>query len=343
MSISLSTWKHGIEPNRITYDAIQNGKSALDAVELGARYCEADLTCMSVGRGGLPDATGEVTLDAAIMDNDGNCGAVSFVRNYEHVASIARRVMEKTPHVMLVGEGAERFAEAEGFIKTDLLTPKAKAIWEQWITQPDKMHVRLRREEEGEHEYVFVKVDDAGVESEISRDAIQPPPASSAMPPSLKRRGEFSHDTIGILAMDKAGHLAGACTTSGLAFKMQGRVGDSPIIGAGLYVAGGIAAAVATGNGELMMRACSAFYIVEMIRQGIEPDEACECGIARITQDKHLTDDMQAGLMVIRADGVWAARSLRPGFQLAAASKRTGNNMLYDVTANSISEIKQYL
>jgi N4-(beta-N-acetylglucosaminyl)-L-asparaginase len=331
MPISLSTWKHGFQPNRITYDAIQNGKSALDAVELGARYCEADLTCMSVGRGGLPDAVGEVTLDAAMMDHEGNCGAVAFVRNYEHVASIARRVMEKTPHVMLAGEGAERFAEAEGFVKTDLLTPKAKALWEQWKTQPDKMHVRLRREEEGEHEYVFVKVDDDGAESEISRDSVAHP------------RNE-SHDTIGILAMDQSGHLAGACTTSGLAFKMQGRVGDSPIIGAGLYIAGGIAAAVATGNGELMMRACSAFHIVEMIRQGIEPDEACERAIARITTDKHLTDDMQAGLMVIRADGKWAARSLRPGFQLAAASGQTnGNNILYDVTSDSMSAIKQYL
>jgi N4-(beta-N-acetylglucosaminyl)-L-asparaginase len=331
MPISLSTWKHGFQPNQITYDAILNGKSALDAVELGARYCEADLTCMSVGRGGLPDAVGEVTLDASIMDDDGNCGAVAFVRNYEHVVSIARRVMEKTPHVMLVGEGAERFAASEGFERTDLLTEKAKALWEQWSAQPDKLQVRLRRAEEGDHEYVFVKVDEQGAESEISRDGVGRPQNES-------------HDTIGILAMDKAGHLAGTCTTSGLAFKMQGRVGDSPIIGAGLHVAGGIAAAVATGNGELMMRASSAFHIVEMIRQGIEPDEACERAIARILLDKHLTDDMQAGLMVIRADGAWAARSLRPGFQLAAASDQTkGENILYDITSNSISAIKQYL
>jgi N4-(beta-N-acetylglucosaminyl)-L-asparaginase len=334
MPISLSTWKHGFQPNRITYDAIQNGKSALDAVELGARYCEADLNCMSVGRGGLPDAVGEVTLDASIMDDEGNCGAVAFVRNYEHVASIARRVMEKTPHVMLVGEGAERFAETEGFLKTDLLTEKAKALWEQWMKQPDKLHVRLRRAEEGDHEYVFVKVDENGAEN-------TPSPFQGG---GRGWSNNESHDTIGILAMDKSGHLAGACTTSGLAFKMQGRVGDSPIIGAGLYVAGGIAAAVATGNGELMMRACSAFHIVEMIRQGIEPEEACERAIARILQDKHLTDDMQAGLMVIRADGAWAARSLRPGFQLAAASSQTdGNNTLYDITSNSISAIKQYL
>jgi N4-(beta-N-acetylglucosaminyl)-L-asparaginase len=307
-------------------------------VELGARYCEADLTCMSVGRGGLPDAIGEVTLDASIMDGEGNCGAVAFVRNYEHVASIARRVMEKTPHVMLVGEGAERFASSEGFVRTDLLTDKAKALWEQWMKQPDKLHVRLRRAEEGDHEYVFVKVDEDGKESS------PPPKEGGGASPTMRGWSNESHDTIGILAMDNSGHLAGACTTSGLAFKMQGRVGDSPIIGAGLYVAGGIAAAVATGNGELMMRSCSAFHIVEMIRQGVEPEEACERAIARISEDKHLTDDMQAGLMVIRSDGAWAARSLRPGFQLAAAGDVTnGENILYDVTADSISAIKQYL
>jgi len=297
MPISLSTWKHGFQPNRITYDALQSGKSALDAVELGAQYCESDLTCMSVGRGGLPDATGEVTLDASIMDHAGNCGSVAFVRNYEHVISIARLVMEKTPHVMLAGEGAEQFAAQEGFEKTDLLTAKAKALWEEWRKQPDKMHVRLRRNEEGDNEYVFVRL------------------------------GEESHDTIGILAMDESGHLAGACTTSGLAFKMRGRVGDSPIIGAGLYVDGAVAAAVATGDGELMMRACSAFSIVEWVRQGIEPNEACEHAIARIRRDKHLTDDMQCGLMVIRSDGVWAAGGLRSGFQLAAASESESNRM----------------
>ncbi len=237
MLISLSTWKHGFHPNQVTFAAIASGKSALDAVELGARDCESDLTSMSVGRGGLPDATGEVTLDASIMDHAGNCGSVAFVRNYEHVISIARRVMEKTPHVMLAGEGAEQFAEREGFSKTNLLTEKAKSLWEEWMRQPDKLHVRLRRSEEGEQEYVFVRKE--------------------------------SHDTIGILAMDKDGHLAGACTTSGLAFKMRGRVGDSPIIGAGLFVDGAVAAAVATGDGELMMRACSAFSIVEMVRQGI--------------------------------------------------------------------------
>ncbi len=345
MLISLSTWKHGFHPNRITYDAIANSRSALDAVELGARYCEADLTCMSVGRGGLPDAAGEVTLDASIMDHDGNCGGVAFVRQYEHVISVARRVMEKTPHVLLVGDGAERFAANEGFTKTELLTEKARALWQEWSKQPDKLHVRLRRAEEGEHEYVFVKVDEEGKEREMDRDSQE---LKSAAPFPGRARGAVdpaTHDTIGILAMDAEGRLAGACTTSGLAFKIPGRVGDSPIIGAGLYVDGEIAAAVATGNGELMMRACSAFHIVEMIRHGMEPGEACERAIARILKDKHLKDDMQAGLMVIRSDGAWAARSLRPGFQLAAASEAVegGKNMLYNITAESASTVIQQL
>ena len=304
--VSLSTWKHGFHPNQITFEALQSGKGALDAVELGARDCESDLACMSVGRGGIPDATGVITLDASIMDHAGNCGSVAFVRNYEHVISIARRVMENTPHVMLAGEGAEQFAEREGFQKTNLLTEKAKALWEEWMKQPDKMHVRLRRAEESEQEYVFVRAEPV---------------------PTVGLGGEMSHDTIGILAMDQEGHLSGACTTSGLAFKMHGRVGDSPIIGAGLYVDGAVAAAVATGDGELMMRSCAAFSMVEMVRQGIEPQEACRRTIARIGRDRHLTEDMQCGLMIIRADGASAASALRPGFQLAAACDNLTNSM----------------
>jgi N4-(beta-N-acetylglucosaminyl)-L-asparaginase len=321
--VSLSTWKHGFHPNRVTYDALLTGKSALDSVELGAKYCEADLTCMSVGRGGIPDDKGIVTLDASIMDHEGNCGAVAFMQNYEHVISIARRVMEKTKHVMLAGSGAEAFAEREGFPKTELLTAKAKALYDEWSKQPDKLTVRLRRASEGDHEYVFVKTDDSGKKTEIDRNNI----------------GEGSHDTIGIIGMDNEGRLAGACTTSGIAFKMHGRVGDSPIIGAGLYVVGDVAAAVATGDGELMMRSCAAFHIVEQIRQGIEPGEALERTVERIKKDKHLRDDMQCGVMVIRADGAWSARSLRPGFQLAAASNDLHDrNVLYDVTESHLAE-----
>ncbi|SRR5579883_525057 len=331
MILSLSTWKHGFEPNRVTFESLSKGKSALDAVEDGAKYCESDLTCMSVGRGGIPDTEGFVTLDASIMDHEGNCGAVAFVRNYEHVASIARRVMEKTPHIMLAGDGAELFAEREGFPKSELITAKAKALWEEWRKQPDKLHVRLRRAQEGEHEYVFVKVDEEGKEAVVDRNSL-----------AARQSGMESHDTIGIIAMDDRGRLAGACTTSGLAFKLHGRVGDSPIIGAGLYVDGKYAAAVATGTGELMMRACSAFHVVESIRQGIEPIDALEHALDRIRTDRHLKDDMQVGLMVIRADGAWAARGLRSGFQYAAASD-TRANTLYDAETAIVRDVVQQL
>jgi N4-(beta-N-acetylglucosaminyl)-L-asparaginase len=322
MPVALSTWKHGFEPNRVTYESLTKGGLALDAVELGAKYCESDLTCMSVGRGGIPDTEGFVTLDASIMDHVGNCGAVAFVRKYEHVASIARRVMMKTPHIMLVGDGAEEFARKEGFQESDLITEKARALWQEWTKQPDQLHVRLRRSTEGEHEYVFERIDDHGSRTQIDRSTI--------------KAVNESHDTIGILSLDDQGHLAGACTTSGLAFKLHGRVGDSPIIGAGLFVDGEVAAAVATGTGELVMRACSTFHVVEMIRQGIDPSEACERAIQRIARDKHLNDDMQVGIIALRSDGAWSARSLRPGFQLAAASGQLDHvNSLFDVNEHS--------
>ncbi len=323
MPIALSTWKHGFEPNRITYEALAAGRSSLDAVEFGAKYCEADLTCMSVGRGSIPDDAGKLSLDASIMSHDGSCGSVAFVQNYLHVISIARRVMERTPHIMLAGEGAELFAMREGFPREDLITERARTLYERWQAHPNKLRVRLRRAGEGEHEYVFEETDEAGTHEEIPREA-------------LDHSRNASHDTIGLLGLDSEGKLAGACTTSGLAFKMHGRVGDSPIIGAGLYVDGEVAGAVATGIGELMMRACSAFHIVEQIRQGAEPGQACEEALLRIRKDKHLTDDMQVGVMVIRRDGVWAARGLRPGFQFAAASKKAGGvNTLYDADFNS--------
>jgi N4-(beta-N-acetylglucosaminyl)-L-asparaginase len=309
---SLATWKHGFAPNRVTFESLQIGRSALDAVELGGRYCEADLTCMSVGRGGIPDADGQVTLDAAIMDHEGNCGAVTYVRDFPHPISIARRVMEQTPHVMLSGEGAERFADEQGFHRENLLTETARRLYDKWKTLPGGMHVRLRRAKEGEHEYVFVTEVD-GVEHEIDRAGL----------------ADDTHDTIGILARDTHGHLAGACTTSGLAFKMHGRVGDSPIIGAGLYVDGNVGAAVATGNGELVMRAVSSFHIVEQLRQGVEPDAALDAAIRRIRRDTHLKDDMQVGLLVLRADGAWSARSIREGFQFAVASATQANTLYH--------------
>lgn len=315
----LATWKHGFEPNRIVFAAMEDGVSALDAVERGARYCEDDLTCMSVGSGAIPDELGILTLDASIMDHRGNCGSVSFVQHYPHPISIARKVMEKTSHVMLAGVGAEKFAEREGFTTSDLMSDASQKLYEKWKELPEGLNVRLRRSEEGEHEYVF-EYSENGNTKELDRKSLNE-----------------SHDTIGLLARDKNGKLAGACTTSGLAFKMHGRVGDSPIIGAGLFVDGEIGAAVATGNGELVMRACSAFHIVEMLRQGIEPEHALLEAIDRIKKDKHLTDDMQVGFLVLRSDGFWRAASLREGFQFAVATERD-NNKLYNCAGINYKE-----
>jgi N4-(beta-N-acetylglucosaminyl)-L-asparaginase len=317
----MSTWKHGFQPNQVVRESLMAGNSALDAVEAGARYCEADLTCMSVGRGGIPDDAGVVSLDASIMDHEGNCGAVCFVQNYENAIGLARRVMEKTGYIMLAGSGAEMFAEAEGFPKSELLTDKARTLYQTWKQHPNRLRVRLRRATEGEHEYTFEEIDQSGNISEIDRDSLNE-----------------SHDTIGLIGLDKEGRLAGACTTSGLAFKKHGRVGDSPIIGSGLFVDGKVAAAVATGNGEFVMRACSTFHIVEQIRQGIEPDVALENAIARIAQDLHINDNVQVGLLVLRADGVWSSRSLRSGFQFAAATSTQGNT-LYDCSPLGYSAV----
>jgi len=308
---ALATWKHGVEPNRISFEAMRDGLSSLDGVELGARYCEADETCMSVGRGGIPDELGVVTLDACIMDHEGNCGSVSFVKNYPHPIAIARRVMEKTPHVMLAGEGAEQFAAREGFFTSDLLTDASKKLYETWQELPEKLNVRLRRSDEDENEYIFEYP-----EKEKMRELLR-----SELPHNE------SHDTIGLLARDKHGNISGACTTSGLAFKMHGRVGDSPIIGAGLFVDGNVGAAVATGNGELVMRACSSFHIVEMMRQGVEPEAALHKAVNRIKKDKHLTDDMQVGFLVLRNDGKWAAGSIREGFQYVVATDKQYNTL----------------
>jgi N4-(beta-N-acetylglucosaminyl)-L-asparaginase len=216
---------------------------------------------------------------------------------------------------MLAGEGAEKFAEREGFFTSDLLTDASKKLYETWQELPEKLNVRLRRSDEDENEYIF----------EYSADGKTKELLRSELPQNE------SHDTIGLLARDKHGNISGACTTSGLAFKMHGRVGDSPIIGAGLYVDGNVGAVVATGNGELVMRACSSFHIVEMMRQGIEPEHALLEAIDRIKKDRRLTDDMQVGFLVLRRDGFWWAGSLREGFQFAAQTE-TMHNTLYDCT-----------
>ncbi|GAA4449027.1 N(4)-(beta-N-acetylglucosaminyl)-L-asparaginase [Nibrella saemangeumensis] len=262
----ISTWKQ-IKANEAAIAVLKKGGRALDAVEAGVRIPEADTSDTSVGYGGLPDRDGRVTLDACIMDEKGNAGSVTFLEHIMHPISVARAVMDKTPHVMLSGEGALQFALAQGFKKQDLLTPHARKEWQEWLkTAQYKPIINIER-----------------------------------------------HDTIGMLAIDSQGNLSGACTTSGLAFKMHGRVGDSPIIGAGLFIDNEIGGAVATGLGEAVMKTCGAFLVVELMRQGRTPQEACLEAARRITSKQNYKE-FQVGYLAINKKGEHGAYSIQPDF-----------------------------
>jgi len=267
----ISTWDFGFNANAVAWKLISAGGRALDAVEEGIRVIEADADNMSVGIGGLPDREGIVTLDACIMDENGQAGSVTFLSQIVHPISVARLVMEKTPHVMLSGDGALQFALENGFERHNLLTDKARKAWEEWKVQS--------------HYQPVINIE--------------------------------NHDTVGLLAMDQNGNISGGCSTSGLAFKMHGRVGDSPIIGAGLYVDNEVGAAVATGLGELVMRTLSSFLVVELIKNGATPQEACQEAILRIAKKNPDFKDYQVGLLALNKSGQSGAFALQSGFRYA--------------------------
>jgi isoaspartyl peptidase/L-asparaginase-like protein (Ntn-hydrolase superfamily) len=277
----ISTWKHGMPANIAAMEVLQGGGKAIDAVEVGVKIPEADPESMSVGLGGLPDRDGKVTLDACIMDETGNCGSVSFLQHIKHPISVARKVMDETPHVMLSGEGALQFALEQGFPKEDLLTEKAEIRWKEWL-------------KESEYKPII------NVEN---------------------------HDTIGLLALDKKGDISGACTTSGLSWKMHGRVGDSPVIGAGMFVDNEVGGCCATGVGEAVLKTLGSFLIVELMRQGASPQEACEEGIARIVKNQNYKD-MQIGYLAINKKGEHGAYAVHPWFNYALYQK--GENRMID-------------
>ena len=265
----IATWDNR-KATETAMEQITNGKTALDAVEAGARIPEADPEDTSVGFGGMPDRDGRVTLDASIIDEKGNAGAVTFLQHIMHPVSVARMVMEKTPHVMLSGDGALQFALANGFIKENLLTDKSKTAWKEWIKSNN-----------------YTPVID-----------------------------EHNHDTIGILAIDNSDKISGACTTSGWAFKMHGRVGDSPIPGAGMYVDNEVGGACATGTGELVIKICGSFLITELMRNGRAPQEATEEAIHRMMK-KIDVQDKQVGFLAINKNGEHGAFAIREGFTYA--------------------------
>lgn len=302
--IILATWSFG---RLATAAGWPHLASSLNAVEQGCRACEADPEVMTVGYGGYPDLSGQVSLDASIMRGPSECGSVCYVRRFIHPVSIARLVMERTPHVLLAGEGAERFAAQCGMRPTELLTDTGRKAWEGWRRDHPEPDVRL----------CAGGVPPANIE-EVRRPSPTGGQATSATPDLPAN--EF-HDTVGVLALDATGQLAGACSTSGLPYKLPGRVGDSPIIGHGLYVDQSAGAAVATGTGELVMGLCGSFLAVELMRRGASPAEAALEVLRRVTAEYDLHENHQVGLITLTPAGEWSAASLRPGFKVAVRTQ----------------------
>lgn len=273
ISLFISTWNHGLQANEEAGRTLEKGGSLLDCLENGVKLIEADPDNLSVGIGGMPDRDGHITLDASIMDGHGNAGAVCFLEGFVHPISVARKVMEETPHVLLAGEGAAQFAREQGFEEADLMTEKTKMEWEKWKIKSEYKPV--------------INIE--------------------------------NHDTIGMLGMH-LGEMAGVCTTSGLGFKMRGRVGDSPIIGAGLFVDGEVGACSATGLGEYVIKTQTSFLVVEMMRQGMSPTEACKSALERVKHkyiDHKDNDKFQIGLVAINAQGEYGGYAIYPGYQYA--------------------------
>ena len=264
---SISTWKT-TEANYKAGSLLDNGTDALNAAVIGVAVEEENPKNTTVGYGGAPDRSGNVTLDACVMNHLGDCGSVVAVENIMNVARLAKDVMEKTPHVMLAGKGAEEFAISEGYKKIDLLTDTSKKDWEKWL--------------ENEEYTPIINIE--------------------------------NHDTIGMLCLDKNNNMSGACTTSGLAYKMKGRIGDSPIIGSGLFIDNKIGGAVATGLGEEVVKTVGSYLVVELMRQGKSPQEACETAVKRIVSSNSQENKFQVAYIAMNKSGEVGSFSIEPGF-----------------------------
>ncbi|WP_299222847.1 isoaspartyl peptidase/L-asparaginase family protein [uncultured Psychroserpens sp.] len=265
--IAICTWGFA-NANAKAGEALSKGVKALDAAIIGVSVEEENLKNTTVGKGGTPDREGNVTLDACVMDSNGDCGAVVCVENITNVALLAKQVMTETPHVILASKGAEEFAYRQGFEKDNLLTEDSKKVWEEWLKSPEyKPLINIE-----------------------------------------------NHDTIGMLCLDNDGDIAGACTTSGLSYKMKGRVGDSPIIGSGLFVDNEIGGAVATGMGEEVIKTVGSFLIVELMRSGMSPQKACEEAVHRITNKNDKYKGFQIAYIAINKAGDTGSYSIHKGF-----------------------------
>lgn len=283
--IVLSTWSYGVSANAEAWKILSSGGRALDAAEKGVMNTEANLTNRSVGLGGLPDRDGHVTLDACIMDENANCGSVAFLEGIMHPVSVARSIMEKTPHIMLAGDGALQFALENGFQKEkETIQPESKKAYEEWLK-------------------------------------------TSEYKPVINNE---NHDTIGLIAMDMHTNLSGACTTSGLSYKIHGRIGDSPIIGAGLFVDNEIGAATSTGVGEETIRIAGSHTVVEMMRNGKSPADACREAVMRIIKNKKdKAKNIQVAFLAINKNGEYGAYAVQKGFTYALYTNEIPN-MLFN-------------
>jgi N4-(beta-N-acetylglucosaminyl)-L-asparaginase len=292
--IIISTWDFGIAANKAGWEILKQGGRALDAIEHAAWVPEADPKNHTVGYSGLPDRDGFVTLDACIMDEAGNCGAVLAIQNIKHPISVARKVMEKTPHVMLAGDGALQFALENGFKKEELLTEESKKAWKEWLKTA--------------HYSPVMNIEN----KQYDKSSPQKLPGN-----------QYNHDTIGILAIDQAGNISGGCTTSGMAYKLHGRIGDSPIIGAGLYVDNEVGGATSTGVGEEVVRNVGSFLVVELMRQGYTPENACKEAVMRIIKKKPETaKNIQVGFLAINKKGEYGAYAIQKGFSFAVCDAK---------------------
>jgi N4-(beta-N-acetylglucosaminyl)-L-asparaginase len=302
--IVISTWDAGIAANTDAWKVLSKGGRALDAVEKGVMVTESSINCC-VGLGANPDRDGIVTLDASIMDEYGNAGAVAAIERIKHPISVARKVMENTPHVLLAGDGAQEFALSQGFqLEPQELSPSAKKAYRDWLKKSEyKPEINIERSEGNQ---------------------------KSAFAPLKLDNGDWNHDTIGMLALDQAGNLSGSCTTSGMAFKVRGRVGDSPLIGAGLYVDNAYGAAVSTGLGEEVIKSAGTHLVVEFMRQGLSPDKACRLAVERIVSrtGSAKAREFQVAFIALNKQGQVGAYAIQKGFSYARQDHKIQNELI---------------
>ena len=298
--IVIATWDSGMAVNAAAWEILAVNGRSLDAVEAGAMHIENEINCC-VGLGGYPDRDGIVTLDSCIMDEQANCGAVAGLERIKHPVSVARKVMEKTPHVILVGVGAQQFALENGFsLETGELSKDAKNAYDQWLKKSDyKPVINIENQPAGQQEKKM----------------------NGPFAPNFFEDGSVNHDTMGLIAMDTSGNMSGAVTTSGMAFKVHGRVGDSPIIGAGLFVDNEIGAATSSGVGEEVIRICGTHLVVEFMRQGYSPEAACKKAVERIVKrDKEKAKTLQVGFLAMNKKGQYGAYAIQKGFVFSVKS-----------------------